>query len=711
MSIQARFFYALEYLLIIMHSMVIVLILGQNRLIFPPILEILGRMHPLLLHFPIVLLILAALIHWLGKHKIDPNIRDHFLLTSVLLTGLTVIAGFLLSSESGYNYENIKWHQWTAVALFWLSSVWYWFYQKNSLIVHKLLPLAILALVIITGHLGATITHGEDFLLEPLTSKKSEVISMEDALAFDHVIKPIFEQKCISCHKASKQKGELRLDEAQYILAGGKTGLSISADQPEESLLIKRIHLPLDDEEHMPPKEKAQLNEEEIELITAWIMESAHFDKKILAYEQSSVFANLAKTKIEKNSFLQYDFPPAAAKTIQELNTDYRLIRSLTPSSPALEVRFFGKNEFDSKKLEELGKIQKQIVSLNLSNMNLQEGDLIRISKFENLEYLNLNFTNIKGENFGELKELKSLKQIALSGNPLSEESFKMLSDIPILQTVYLWNTGLSDEVIKKFQNQNPNLKLIVGFQDDGVAITLNQPFIEYDSIIFRDSQLIRLKHPIGSTNIYYTLDGSEPDSLKSLLYKEPFTLEKSSTIKAKAFAKGWIGSANSQAVLFKAGRQPNKFNLTYEPNAKYSGNGAVSLFDLIKGDEDFASGKWLGFQENPFEITMEFENQDTLQDISLSILSDEGSHIFLPAKIEAWQKARNGNWVKIYEGTPEQPQQNMGKRYHLEEIKVNQEIPSENIKIKLSPVASLPSWHPSRGSKGWVFVDEILIN
>ena len=32
-------------------------------------------------------------------------------------------------------------------------------------------------------------------------------------------------------------------------------------------------------------------------------------------------------------------------------------------------------------------------------------------------------------------------------------------------------------------------------------------------------------------------------------------------------------------------------------------------------------------------------------------------------------------------------------------------------IKIIGNPVAKLPAWHPGKGEKAWIFVDEVLVN
>ncbi|MBW3466213.1 c-type cytochrome domain-containing protein [Arthrospiribacter ruber] len=706
-----RFFILLEYTLIILHSLVIVLIIGQERLILPPILEVTGRMHPLLLHFPIVLLIMAVAMESLISDHIPRQIRSHFLLITVLLTGLTVAAGLILSFEPGYEYDNIKWHQWTAIALFWLGSIWYWTIDQKHLLLKKATPLLLVVLVIVTGHLGANITHGENFLLEPLKTKSVDNLSFEEALAFDHVIKPIFEQKCISCHKASKQKGELRLDEIRFIQAGGKSGKSISTENPEESLIYKRIHLSKEDEEHMPPKEKAQLTEEEKHLISAWIGESPEINQKITAYPEESQFAQLVKNKIEQAKATSYPFSSASAQTIKNLNNEYRLVKALTPQSPALEVRFFGRKEFQSTKLQELKKVQEQVVSLNLSYMDLREGDVKTLANFKNLESLHLNFTGIQGPWLKELKSLKNLKQLSLSGNPLQDEDLKILADFEKLEKLFLWQTEISEESLKAFQRSNQKTSVITGFQGDGTAIQLNPPILEYQNVIFKEEETIRMKHPISSVTIFYTLDGSEPDSLHSERYTDPIKIGKSSEIKARAFAKGWIGSSDISTHLFKARVKPENASLSFPPDPKYSGNGAATLFDLEKGDDDFASGKWLGFQSSPMEAILELDSSTEPRQITLSLFSDEGSHIFLPESIEVWQESQGGNWQRIHLDKPKLAEDYMGKRYHSKTIDLDTSVPVKNVKIRLNPLSTLPKWHNASGSKGWVFIDEILID
>ena len=69
---------------------------------------------------------------------------------------------------------------------------------------------ALLALIV-TGHLGGSITHGEGFLTgtedENVIVKKPVIKDVQQAKVYNDVVQPILAQKCYSCHNKSRQKG------------------------------------------------------------------------------------------------------------------------------------------------------------------------------------------------------------------------------------------------------------------------------------------------------------------------------------------------------------------------------------------------------------------------------------------------------------------------------------------------------------------------
>ncbi|MFO0890436.1 MAG: PSD1 and planctomycete cytochrome C domain-containing protein [Isosphaeraceae bacterium] len=88
---------------------------------------------------------------------------------------------------------------------------------------------------------------------------------------FEKSVRPILVQRCQGCHGPSKQKGGLRLDSRQGVLAGGTTGPAVVPGRPEKSPLIDAVNY--GELFQMPPKSK--LSDEEIRVLTAWVERGA----------------------------------------------------------------------------------------------------------------------------------------------------------------------------------------------------------------------------------------------------------------------------------------------------------------------------------------------------------------------------------------------------------------------------------------------------
>ena len=99
----------------------------------------------------------------------------------------------------------------------------------------------------------------------------------DNKLVFKDLILPILEAKCNKCHNADKSKGDLRMDTYEMLMKGGQDDKekSVVAGKPDDSLIVKRVNVPNDQDEHMPPDGKDQLTKEEFGLLKWWIQEGA----------------------------------------------------------------------------------------------------------------------------------------------------------------------------------------------------------------------------------------------------------------------------------------------------------------------------------------------------------------------------------------------------------------------------------------------------
>jgi uncharacterized membrane protein/mono/diheme cytochrome c family protein len=693
----------LENLLIFWCGFTAIILVGGENLQLPTWLQVVGRLHPLLLHFPIVLLLLSTCLLWIrDEHRM--RYFTWLLLIGANLAGVTVVAGIFLATED-YTGDALSWHKWTAISSLGVAVALY-FLRDRPIAMLRSLAASLAVLLVLAGHFGAALTHGEDFLFAPLKGTDEQTLSLAEAEVFRDLVQPIFESKCIACHQEGKIKGELRLDLLTGIQKGGKSGALFVAGKPELSLLIQRIHLPLEEEEHMPPKNKLQLTEEELEILSLWVSSGGGFDQKVMDLPQEDPLFQLVSARFSAKK--SYTFSAADPDDITALTTFFRKVRPVVPGSPALEVAYYGSSAFESKSLAELKVIQDQVVKLNLNRMPLQEVDLGLLTDFQNLESLSLNFTSVSGAQLKTLINLSKLEVLAISGNTLGEEGIKALSAMRQLKRLYLWQTGLNEQQKKELKKVLPSTRLDFGYEGNGVIYPLNPPKIKFESTLFEGKTEVSLSHPIRSTEIRYTLDGSLPDSTSSPVYKDPIVLSASTPIRARAFASGWIGSADTKELLIKKGITPTAFNLVSLPNPKYAAKGAASLFDGIKAKANHTTGDWLGFSENPLDLTLTLGSvQPKL--LEVSFLLHEGAYIFPPQSLEVWI-GNKGVWKKVNNPAQSSSTKIEEPRFGLVSIPLPAG-PMDQIRLKAQPIAKLPVWHPGAGSKAWIFVDEILVH
>ena len=95
-------------------------------------------MHPLIVHFPVTLVVLYALttlIFAFKKNSKDDSFKsttDILLLLAALSSAVTALAGLFLSREEGYDAEALLWHKWSGVAVAVFTLGWYYFSKKGS---------------------------------------------------------------------------------------------------------------------------------------------------------------------------------------------------------------------------------------------------------------------------------------------------------------------------------------------------------------------------------------------------------------------------------------------------------------------------------------------------------------------------------------------------------------------------------------------------
>ena len=352
-----------------------------------------GKLHPLVLHFPIVVGIAIVVYYlFLQQKTLEENIEKLVLVANALMASIVALFGLLLSKQDAYDTTILTLHKWGGVAIALLS--WLLIYSQSSKAnLKKLVAIVYLFVLLFFTHKGALLTHGENALSMPSTNIATieEIKTTDSSLSvYEKAIAPILAQKCVSCHGAEKIKGKLQLHTPDFILKGGKDGNILNSIQNKEALLLQRIHLPNADEKHMPPDGKLQLTLEELTLLNKWVKAGGNFTKKI---------SELAKTDSLAILALAYKAPAKGkgdnkntAPDLKEYNTSYCSVNYLYNGSEEVAVNFFQGSFYKKEQLAKLENLKDKVVSLNMQSMPLTKDDITLITKFVNLKKLNLNY-------------------------------------------------------------------------------------------------------------------------------------------------------------------------------------------------------------------------------------------------------------------------------------------------------------------------------
>ncbi len=271
------------------------------------ILRFFGRLHPLTVHFPIGLLIVAFFMELFtigGKRQPLREGIQWMVYLGAAFAILAAILGLLLRTYDDYTGDLVRFHQNMGIAAavsVALTALLLRITLKGKLSSFIGYRSALGCTVIIlgtAGHLGAQLTHGEDFLTDILPGNNrfyddsKAVALLTDLSPLDSLseaqqddlnleVRAILAQNCYQCHNENKQKGELVLDSKRGVFKGGKSGSVIAPGRTADSELYRRITLSPNHDDVMPKKGKV-LKDTEIDLIGLWIEKGAYWSDRAL---------------------------------------------------------------------------------------------------------------------------------------------------------------------------------------------------------------------------------------------------------------------------------------------------------------------------------------------------------------------------------------------------------------------------------------------
>lgn len=232
-------------------------------------------------------------------------------------------------------------------------------------------------------------------------------------------------------------------------------------------------------------------------------------------------------------------------------------------------------------------------------------------------------------------------------------------------------------------------------------------PFVAQGERVFQNTQTIALGSLFRDDVIYYTLDGSAPDK-NSLRYSKPFTIDKTTTLKAVIDTKH-RQSAIATAVFTKinSSLRLHRYNTRYSP--QYTARGDYGLIDGIRGGTDFRTGEWQGFEGVNLDVVLDLGKQQTINKITVGFMQDENAWIFFPTMMQVKISDDGQNYTLAGEVICDVPPMEKGviQKDVVLDLKGQK---ARYVRVVGVSLGKCPYWHKGAGHPCWLFADEILV-
>ncbi|MFT5321392.1 MAG: putative membrane protein [Pseudohongiellaceae bacterium] len=442
----------------------------------------LGRFHVLVLHLPIGMLLLTVALDFMSR-----STRHHYLTQALPLcwaaTALsavfTVILGMMHFSEGGFAGASASAHRNYGISVA-VVSLAVWFIAAKLPALYRQIRLytnvLLLGLVTMTGHYGGNLTHGSTYLVEyapqsiramaGLESRRPEVTDITLADPWYDIVHPMLQARCSNCHNNDKQSGELNLSSLQNLLAGGKSGVTVSSGDADNSELFLRITLPENHDDFMPAEGKTPLSESQREIIRWWINAGLPADTTLADMVPESEIANLLAIELglgdSGTQLMVQSYPPVAIDALNQLIQQGWQVRALSRDSNGLSVSLLSKGKpVTAAMLEALAVVRESLVEINLASTGVSDALLPLLADFRALERLNLSNNSISDEGLEVLASNTALRTLNLYGNPqISDSGLLSLSPLTGLTTVYTWGTAVTQEGMANLSAALPGLTI-----------------------------------------------------------------------------------------------------------------------------------------------------------------------------------------------------------------------------------------------------------
>ena len=484
----------------------IIATIGKEMAGVPAILEFFGNLHPVVVHFPIALVIVAA-----GAEIFGVFCRGHrrysMTIVCVVVAAFFSIfaawAGWLNAigdARSGTAERVLLFHRWIGIAMASVITITlivtlidmarprYWLLacSRATLILAALL-------VMVAGYLGGELVYGNGYLLSAFNQSSSAgrvAVGDEDlesrapsdflggarvvaqgpsenanVVLYKDKVVPILAAHCYSCHGPKKQRGSLRLDQMSSLLSQQPPTTVIVPGDASASGMIQRVTLSHDDVDFMPASGEP-LSAGQIDILRSWINNGAPIvlDSGPVLVGDKTPSVEVIKSPAVDPDVITVPLSNEQGAALNRLQEQGIRVVLISEKTTGLEVNAsVGAVAFDQEMISDIGVLGEHVVWLSFGRTAITDEDLNIIPLLTNLQRLRLDGTEIGDGAMSYIAIPKNLNWLNIYDTNVSDQSIPVLASMSALRRIFVWDSSISKQGAIELATLRPDLEVVTG--------------------------------------------------------------------------------------------------------------------------------------------------------------------------------------------------------------------------------------------------------
>lgn len=211
----------------------------------------------------------------------------------------------------------------------------------------------------------------------------------------------------------------------------------------------------------------------------------------------------------------------------------------------------------------------------------------------------------------------------------------------------------------------------------------------------------------VDDAPIHYTTDGTDPTEV-SQLYTAPIALDATTEVRVAAFRPVGGSRILGRSVGFnKATLRPIALTAT-QPAPNYTFEGARTLADGRRGQENFSTGTWLGFLGDVTAV-IDLEQEQPVSSVEVTAMTYMDAWIMGPSALKVEVSTDGKNFTTV--GEQQIPADtDVKKREIVAYTSQFHQTPARYVRLTVARSKALPKGHVGEGQLPYLFLDEIVV-